>query len=147
VLGDAELVDWGVFARVRTELGSGFVRILGYFREDGIKSVAAIEQAIRDSSAAALVLPAHTLKGEARQFGAEPLALVAEEIEMTARRCVEMRTTPDELIEKAVELRPLFDATLRLFDRETNPLADRRPAATTGGFGRKSPTSFGMAQR
>lgn len=143
--GAAELVDWGVFARVRAELGSGFVRILGYFREDGIKSVNAIEQAIRERSAAALVLPAHTLKGEARQFGAEPLAALAEEIETTARRCVETRETPDELIERVVELRPLFDATLRLFDRETNPLVDRRPAS--GGFGRKSPGSFGVAQR
>ncbi len=144
-IGAAELVDWGVFARVRMELGSGFVRILGYFREDGIKSVAQIEQAIRERSAAALVLPAHTLKGEARQFGAVPLAELAEVIETTARRCVEARETPDELIERVVELRPLFDATLRLFDREVNPLVDRR--ATGGGFGRKPAGSFGLAQR
>lgn len=143
--GAAELVDWAVFARVRAELGSGFVRILGYFREDGVKSVHAIEQAIRERSAAALVLPAHTLKGEARQFGAEPLAQLAEHIETTARRCVEARETPDELIEKVVELRPLFDATLRLFDREVNPLMDRRPIGT--GFGRKAPGQFGVAQR
>ena len=31
-------------------------------------------------------------------------------------------------------VRPLFEQTLALFDRETNPLADRRPA-----FGRKMP--------
>jgi len=140
--GFAELVDWGVFTRARTELGAGFVRILGYFREDGTKAVAAIEQAIRERNAAALVLPAHTLKGEARQFGAEPLAALAELIEQTARRCVEMRETPDELIEKVVELRPLFDSTLRLFDRETNPIVERRAA-----FGRKPATSFGLAQR
>ena len=144
-MGAAELVDWGVFARVRTELGSGFVRILGYFREDGVKAVGVIEQAIRDRSAAALVLPAHTLKGEARQFGALPLAEMAEEIETTARRCVEARETPDELIERVVELRPMFDATLRLFDREVNPLVDRRTAG--GGFGRKAAGSFGVAQR
>jgi hypothetical protein len=143
--GAAELVDWGVFARVRTELGSGFVRILGYFREDGIKSVSQIEQAIRDRSAAALVLPAHTLKGEAHQFGAVPLADLSEVIEMTARRCVESRETPEELIEKVVELRPLFDATLRLFDREVNPIVERRPVS--GGFGRKPSGSFGIAQR
>ena len=141
-MGAAELVDWGVFARVRTELGTGFVRILGYFREDGVKAVGAIEQAMRDRSAAALVLPAHTLKGEARQFGAEPLGALAEVIEMTARRCVEAREAPDELIERVVELRPLFEATLRLFDREVNPLADRRPA-----FGRKPAGTFGAAQR
>ncbi len=144
-MGAAELVDWGVFARVRTELGSGFVRILGYFREDGIKSVSQIEQAIRDRSAAALVLPAHTLKGEARQFGATPLAELSEVIEMTARRCVESRETPDELIERVVELRPLFDATLRLFDREVNPIVERR--APSGGFGRRPSGGFGMAQR
>jgi chemotaxis protein histidine kinase CheA len=143
-MGAAELVDWGVFAHVRTELGSGFVRILGYFREDGIKAVDAIEQAMRERSAAALVLPAHTLKGEALQFGAGPLADLAELIEMTARRCIEARETPEELIERVVELRPLFDATLRLFDREVNPIVERRPA---GGFGRKPAGSFGMAQR
>jgi histidine phosphotransfer protein HptB len=144
-MGTAELVDWTVFARVRTELGNGFVRILGYFREDGVKSVFAIEQAVRERNAAALVLPAHTLKGESRQFGAEPLATLAEHIEMVARRCVEARETPDELIERVVELRPLFDATLRLFDREVNPIVERRPAA--GGFGRRPAGGFGLAQR
>lgn len=144
-MGTAELVDWNAFARVRTELGTGFVRILGYFREDGVKSVAAIEQAVRERNAAALVLPAHTLKGESRQFGAEPLALLSEHIETVARRCVEARETPDELIERVVELRPLFDATLRLFDREVNPIVERRPAA--GGFGRRPAGGFGLAQR
>ena len=138
----AELVERDVFARARAELGAAFVRILGYFREDGTKAVSAIEQAIRERSAAGLVLPAHTLKGEARQFGAEPLALLAEEIETTARRCVEMRETPDELIERVVELRPLFDSTLRLFDREVSPLVDRRPA-----FGKRPGSGFGLAQR
>jgi len=142
-MGAAELVDWGVFNRVRTELGTGFVRILGYFREDGVKAVGAVEQAIRERSAAGLVLPAHTLKGEARQFGAEPLASLAEDIELTARRCVEAREAPDELMERVVQLRPLFDATMALFDREVNPLTERRPVS----FGRKPVTSFGMAQR
>ena len=129
-----ELVDWEVFGRARSELGTGFVRILSYFREDGAKSVTQIEQAMRSLSAGALVMPAHTLKGESRQFGAEPLADLAEHIEMTARRCVEMRETPEELIETVVKLRPLFDATLKLFDREAAPPAARRPVA----FGRKT---------
>jgi HPt (histidine-containing phosphotransfer) domain-containing protein len=140
--GAAELVDWGVFARARSELGAAFVRILGYFREDGTKAVETIEQAIRDRSAAGLVLPAHTLKGESRQFGAEPLAELAEEIEMVSRRCVETREAPDELIEKIAGLRPLFEQTMRLFDREISPLVDRRPA-----FGRRPATGFGLAQR
>lgn len=131
-LGNA-LVNWNDFAQSRRELGTGFVRILGYFREDGLKSVVAIEEAMRSRNAAALVIPAHTLKGEARQFGAERLALMAEEIETVARRCVEYHESPEELIEQVVALRPTFEETLKLLDAEANPLVTRRPAA----FGRK----------
>lgn len=127
------LVNWTEFAQVRRELGAGFVRILGYFREDGIKSVSAIEDAIRRRNAPALVIPAHTLKGEARQFGAERLSLMAEEIEMIARRCVEHHESPEELIEQVVALRPTFDETLQLLENEANPLVPRRPV-----FGRKA---------
>ena len=138
----ASLIDWIVFNQARAELGSDFVRILGYFREDGVKSLDAIEAAMRAKNAAALVRPAHTLKGEARQFGAEPLGDLSEVIEMTARRCVELQQTPDELIPEVVKLRPLFDATLEIFDRETNPLVQRRPGQA-GGFGRRA--VFGRA--
>ena len=135
----ASMIDWNAFNQTRAELGSDFVRILGYFKEDGVKSVAAIEEAMRNKSSAALVRPAHTLKGEARQFGAEPLAEIAERIEMTARRCVELHVTPDELIPEVVRLRPMFETTMQLFDRETNPLMERRPT----GFGKRA--AFGRA--
>jgi histidine phosphotransfer protein HptB len=131
------LVDWAAFAQARSELGSGFVRILGYFREDGVKSVSAIEQAMRANTAAAMVIPAHTLKGEARQFGAEPLAMLAETIEEIARDCVERHETCEEALEHVVRLRPLFFETLALLEREANPLVPRRPTGSTGGFGRK----------
>lgn len=131
-----DIVDWVHFERSRTELGAGFIRILGYFREDGIKSVAQIEQAMREQNTAALVIPAHTLKGEARQLGAEPLASVAELIESTARFCVETHRFPDELVKDVVELRRLFEETVALFDKATNPLQSRaRPGPA--GFGRK----------
>jgi HPt (histidine-containing phosphotransfer) domain-containing protein len=129
------LVDWAAFAQARAELGAGFVRILGYFREDGVKSVSAIEQAMRAQTAAAMVIPAHTLKGEARQFGAEPLAMLAETIEEFARDCVERHETCEEALEHVVRLRPLFFETLALLEREANPLVPRRPAG--GGFGRR----------
>jgi HPt (histidine-containing phosphotransfer) domain-containing protein len=122
------LVDWTAFAQARTELGASFVRILGYFHEDGVKSLAQIEDAMRAGNSAALVIPAHTLKGEARQFGAEPLAECAEAIEIIARNCVESRDKPSEALSHVVELRPLFDATLNLLEQEANPLVDRRPA-------------------
>ena len=129
------LVDWTAFGQARAELGSGFVRILGYFREDGVKSVAAIETAMRGRNAAAMVIPAHTLKGEARQFGAEPLGALAEQIENIARDCVEMQDTPDEALEPVTRLRPLFIETLQLLEREASPLVARRPQG--GGFGRR----------
>jgi HPt (histidine-containing phosphotransfer) domain-containing protein len=88
---------------------------------------------MHDQNTAALVLPAHTIKGEARQFGAEPLAQIAELIESTARLCVESRRFPDELVPEVVELRKLFSRTVDLFDRATNPLLTRAPQ----GFGRK----------
>ena len=140
--GSADVVDWVHFERSRSELGPGFIRILSYFREDGVKSVAAIEQAMREQNTVALVMTAHTIKGEARQFGAEPLAKVAELIESTARLCIETRRFPDELVADVVKLRRLFDQTIELFDQATNPRISRGGPA--GGFGRKANNqSFG----
>ena len=134
---DQDIVDWVQFERSRAELGPGLIRILGYFREDGVKSVGQIEQAMREQNTAALVIPAHTLKGEARQLGAEPLAKIAELIETTARFCIESRRFPDELVPEVVELRRTFDQTVELFDKATNPLLSRaRPQQA--GFGRKA---------
>jgi HPt (histidine-containing phosphotransfer) domain-containing protein len=130
----SDVVDWVHFEKSRSELGPGFIRILSYFKEDGVKSIAQIEQAMREENTAALVIPAHTLKGEARQLGAEPVAKIAELIESTARFCVESRRFPDELVPEVVELRRLFDETVALFDKVTNPLMTR---AAPGGFGRK----------
>jgi len=130
----SDIIDWVHFEKSRAELGPGFIRILSYFREDGAKSVAAIEQAMHEQDTVALVIPAHTLKGESRQFGAEPLAEVAEKIEQVARICIETHRFPDELIPDVVELRRLWRETIEHFDKATNPLQSRAPA---GGFGRK----------
>lgn len=129
---EAPLVNWSTFAEARAALGTDFVRILGYFREDGTKSVDAIEAAMREKSAAKLVLPAHTLKGESWQFGAEQLAMLAEKIEMTARHCVEMQQEPDELLEDVVGLRDVFRLSLGSLEKEANPLVERR------SFGRRN---------
>ena len=130
---EAPLINWSTYAESRATLGSDFVRILGYFREDGIKSVDAIEAAMRDSNAAGLVLPAHTLKSEALQFGAEQLGLLSEKIEMTARHCVEIHETPDELLQDIVGLREMFRVSLAALEKEANPLVERRT------FGRRPP--------
>ena len=65
---------------------------------------------------------------------AEPLAKIAELIESTARFCVESRRFPDELVKDVVELRRMFEQTVELFDKATNPLVSRVPVT---GFGRK----------
>lgn len=129
-----DIVDWVHFEKSRTELGPGFIRILTYFKEDGTKSLGEIEQAMHSQNTAALVLPAHTLKGESRQLGAEPLAKIAELIETTARLCVETHRFPDELVPEVVQLRRLFEQTVEQFEKATNPLV-RRTGST--GFGRK----------
>ena len=55
------LIDWAVFGETRNLLGAGFMRVLGYFREDGTKSVAAIEEAMRlkDSAKSAVLVCGH----------------------------------------------------------------------------------------
>ena len=126
VITTEPLIDWDVYKQAREELGAAFVRILGYFREDGTKSVAAIETAMRESNATALIIPAHTLKGEAQQFGAERLSILAENIEHFARHCVETQQTPDEYVQEVVMLRPLFEETLAELERDSNPLVQRK---------------------
>ena len=125
---DGEVIDWMVFCTARSELGAGFARILSYFREDGEKAVSRIEAAMQGRDTAGLVLPAHTMKSEARQFGAEPLGALAEEIEFTARRAIELRLFPDELIPAVARLRPLYLETMSQLEAEANPLVQRRAA-------------------
>lgn len=138
------IVDWPYFEKSRTELGPGFIKILSYFKEDGVKSIGQIEDAMREQNTTALVIPAHTLKGEARQLGAEPVAKLAELIETTARLCIETHRFPDELVPQVVELRKLFDQTVELFEKATNPLVSRAPAP--GGFGRKQVSNQGFGR-
>ena len=137
-----EDINWTVFGEARSALGESFVRILGYFREDGTKSVAAIETAMRERNSANLVLPAHTLKGEGYQFGAEKLAELAEEIEIAARHYVEIRQDPQDLLEKIVQLRPLFERTLSALEREVSPLVERRAPMGSRTFGAAQASRF-----
>lgn len=155
-LETSNLVDGEALARARAELGTGFARILGYFREDGIKSLTTLEEAVRKANAVAMVIPAHTLKGEARQFGALALATLAEKIEDHARHCIEHHDSPERAIEDVVALRPLLLQTLALLEREAGVTVVAAPAVapapvapafvrsplpgrprTSGGFGRK----------
>lgn len=135
-----DVIDWVEFSRMRTELGASFVRIIGYFREDGEKAVNAIAAAMQARDAVALVLPAHKVKSEARQVGAEALGALAEQIEDAARYAVETRLFPDHLLPQVAELRPLYVRTIAALEAATNPLVQRRPSnvreASNQEFGR-----------
>ena len=135
---EVEIVNTRTFEQTRADLGAAFLRILGYFREDGEKALLRLEQAMRAHDSAALVLPAHTLKGEARHFGALPLSDLAELIEMGARKCVDHRETPEELLVHVAALRPLFEETLGWFERHTNPLATRARGIARAGVENQS---------
>jgi len=126
-------IDWDALDAIRGELGADFTRILGYFQEDGAKSVSLIEDATRDRDAVALVLPAHTLKSEAFQFGAIELGTLAERIEQCARQAVEDHDFPVELTEHVVLLRPLFDEAMAALSHAAPVTPVRRSAV----FGRK----------
>lgn len=131
----SDIIDWRYFDKARAELGPGFIKILGYFREDGAEAIEKIKAAMHAHDTVQLIIPSHTLKGESRQFGAEPLAAVAEKIEDTARHCVEEGRFPDELIPDVVELQQLFAQTVEAFDEKISPLAKRRRSE---GFGQQA---------
>jgi histidine phosphotransfer protein HptB len=135
-------INWTTFTETRSVLGDSFVRVLGYFREDGTKSVAQIEAAMRERDSAKLVLPAHTLKGEGYQFGADRLAALAEEIEIAARHYVEIRQGPEELLEKVVQLRPMFERTMVALENEASPLVERRAAFGSRTMGNSTFSRF-----
>jgi len=132
-------INHDTLSAIRLELGAHFPRILGYFAEDGVKSVQAVEDAVANRDAVALVRPAHTLKGEALQFGAEALGYAAEYIETAARDGVEAHAFPTDIVEYCAKLRPLFEEALVALQHAVAPkpavaMPLRRP---TGGFGRK----------
>ncbi len=142
------VVEEAELAEARKLLGAGLARILGYFEEDGVKSIALIEQALASENAAAMVIPAHTLKGESRQFGAHRMGELAEVIEKTARRCVEEHKAPTEVASEVAMLRGCFAETLELLKAETAPapaaslLAQPHMAARPAGFV-AGPRTFG----
>lgn len=136
---DDGVVNWTAFAETRDMLGPEFARMLTFYREDAVKSVLATEQAFRARDAVAMVRPAHTLKGDSLQFGAEGIGRLAEHIEHVARQCVEDRRAPDDLATDVPRLRPMLIETLKLFEREVTAAQVRplRRAAAPSGFGRK----------
>ncbi|MGB3723163.1 MAG: Hpt domain-containing protein [Pacificimonas sp.] len=127
-------VDMKAFEQIRALMGPRLITTIGYFKEDGEKAVAAMEHAQRSGDASAMIMPAHTLKTEARQLGAIALGDHCYDIELGARHCVEIQEGPEDLMVAVAKLRALFRETMTIFDRETNPLHAQTPKRR--GFGR-----------
>ncbi len=136
-MNEHPVIDREKLNAIRAELGTHFPRILGYFAEDGVKSVAAIEDAVRNRDTVALVRPAHTLKGESLQFGAEALGVAAERVEKAARDGVEAHAFPTDIIEFSTRLRPLFEEALAALQRAAAPTVTQASLRRAAGFGRK----------
>ncbi|WP_223798132.1 Hpt domain-containing protein [Sphingomonas nostoxanthinifaciens] len=130
-------IDHGQLSKAQREMGTAFPRILSYYAEDGERSVAEIENAVRGANAAGLVRPAHTLKGESLQFGAAHLGMLAEKIEMAGRQAVEDRTFPADMVAEAARLRPLFHEAINAL-RQTIVAPPAPVRRAPGGFGRKT---------
>ena len=132
-------IDQGKLAGLKAELGVNFARILGYYREDGERTIAAIATAFAAHDAVALVRPAHTLKGESLQFGAVALAAAAERIEKAARDAVESHAFCLAVEADVVHLPHLFNEALAVLEREDQA----SPLRKAVGFGRR--VGFGRA--
>jgi|KBSSwiS6_1023812.scaffolds.fasta_scaffold10973_2 HPt (histidine-containing phosphotransfer) domain-containing protein len=139
---DRPLINAADLAVTRREIGPAFARILGYYRQDGVVSITTIEDAMAERNAAAIILPAHSLKGESLQFAAMRMAELAQHIEMTARQCVEERIAlPDTLDHDVGQMRLCFHETVKLLEAAiaaSPPIA--RTAATRPVFGRRAAT-------
>jgi HPt (histidine-containing phosphotransfer) domain-containing protein len=133
------LINEADLAVVRREIGPALPRIFGYYRQDGVTSITAIEDAMAERNAAAMILPAHSLKGESRQFGAERMAEIAEHLETTARQCVEDRSAlPDALAVDVGMMRACFRDTVALLESKIAGAAPApRAAPVRPVFGRR----------
>lgn len=135
------LVDATLLAVIQREIGPALARILGYYRQDGAVSITAIEAAMAQRNAAAMILPAHSLKGESLQFAATRMAELAQHVEMTARQCVEDRTAlPDALDRDVSQMRSCFHETVTILEAaiETAPAPQRAAQISRPIFGRRA---------
>jgi HPt (histidine-containing phosphotransfer) domain-containing protein len=150
---DLPLIADADLAEARREMGTALTRILGYYKHDGVRSIGDMERAMHERDAAAMVLPAHSMKGESRQLGAYCLAELAQHLETTARHCLEERIAlPDDLASEVALLQPLFHETVECLERIVGrdgqsvrvsgltPPAARLPSVSSTGrpvFGRR----------
>src|SRR5262249_19568893 len=85
----APSLDMSVLDALSAEMGADFLaQLIAVFLEDTPKVLADLRQALESSDAGALARAAHTLKSNATNMGAVPLADLSSELEELGRRGV-----------------------------------------------------------
>jgi HPt (histidine-containing phosphotransfer) domain-containing protein len=143
-LYEIPLIDELFHDTARQAMGEAYTRLLGYFHEDGIRAVAAIEHAMAMSSSSGMVAPAHKLKGEAAQLGAIRLSALAHAIERESRDCLEGQYEPDGVRTEVAMLRACFQQTV--VELAARPLSDH-PGALASAAAAHDSTREGLAVR
>ena len=121
-----DIIDWEYFEKSRAELGPGFIRILSYFKEDGTQvdrpDRGRDARAEYDRAGASRAHPQGRIAPARR--GAAGQGRRADRIDRALLHR-NRAAFPDELVPEVVQLRRLFDQTVELFDKATNPLMTR----------------------
>jgi histidine phosphotransfer protein HptB len=123
--------DWPHVVQARAALGPRFAKVSAWFREEGVRALSEIEDALRSQNAVAMIDPAERLKSCALDIGAERLATLAETIEFDARDCVEWHQSPAVMLEAVVILRTAFGdlvSQIETVERAGSPLIMRNAA-------------------
>ncbi len=81
-----QVLDGQMLRQLREEIGNAFVKMVAVFLEDAPVQLEAITQAIAVADAVSLGELAHSLKGAARNLGANQFAAIAKQLENLGRR-------------------------------------------------------------
>ena len=116
-------IDREAWAETRSLVGDRIDIISGYFLEDGERYIREIQAALQSGRALKeFVMPAHTLKSSARQFGLLGLADLARRIEEIGR-------TQSDMNSAAAAIQPLIAPLQQAFDEASAYLQSQRKAS------------------
>ena len=119
---EASPLDVGVLAELRSSVGDDqafVVELIDAYLSDGAEHLAAIDAAMEDNDAGALVRPAHTLKSSSATLGALRLSAVARQLEVAGRTAAVGATTAGHVAALHAEWDAATDA-LRAWMAEGN---------------------------
>ncbi len=112
----AEPLHYEAFAELRESIGEAFPKMIQVFLEDLPAYLNTLAKAVEECNAKALADAAHSIKGSARNFGADRLALIAKRLEDLGRNA---RTEGAEDLLK--ELQSESESVVALLQHEVRP--------------------------